>query len=173
MNYYKILNVDTSSTKVEIKKAYIKLVKKYHPDVNPANKFAEEKLKSINNAYDYFKKNDFEHFITMNGRIYKQSYLDDLYKQYYQKFLDKEKEIKVLTNSFYIVITTWSIMQRHKYNFIIFIIGVMGISFVSSLYEIRILGYTPFVWVIYSWITVAIYKRKLKKINKKYNYEIK
>jgi curved DNA-binding protein len=49
-DYYKILGVDKNATTDEIKKAYRKLAKKYHPDKNPDNKLAEEKFKEVNEA---------------------------------------------------------------------------------------------------------------------------
>ncbi len=51
MDYYEILGVDKSCSTSEIKKAYRKLALKYHPDRNPDNKEAEEKIKLINEAY--------------------------------------------------------------------------------------------------------------------------
>lgn len=51
-DYYKILNVDKKAEEKEIKKAYRKLARQYHPDVNPGDKQAEEKFKEINEAYE-------------------------------------------------------------------------------------------------------------------------
>ena len=51
-DYYKILGVDRNSGKKEIKKAYRKLARKYHPDVNPSDKEAEERFKEINEAHE-------------------------------------------------------------------------------------------------------------------------
>ncbi len=51
MDYYEILGIDRGCSAGEIKKAYRKLALKYHPDRNPDNKEAEEKIKLINEAY--------------------------------------------------------------------------------------------------------------------------
>ena len=49
-DYYKILGVDKSASQKDIQKAYRKLARQFHPDVNPGNNTAEEKFKEINEA---------------------------------------------------------------------------------------------------------------------------
>ena len=49
-DYYKTLGVDKKATEKEIRQAYRKLARKYHPDVNPGDKSAEDKFKEINEA---------------------------------------------------------------------------------------------------------------------------
>ena len=51
-DYYKILELESSKvTEEQIKTAYRKQAKKYHPDVNVGNKLAEERIKDVNEAY--------------------------------------------------------------------------------------------------------------------------
>lgn len=54
-NPYEVLGVARDASDADIKKAYHKLVMKYHPDRNPDDKNAEEKFKDVNNAFDVLK----------------------------------------------------------------------------------------------------------------------
>lgn len=59
-NPYEVLEIKEGASEEEIKKAYRELVKKYHPDQyqnNPLSELAEEKLREINEAYEYLTKN--------------------------------------------------------------------------------------------------------------------
>jgi molecular chaperone DnaJ len=51
-DYYKTLGVERSAAKDDVRKAYRKLARKYHPDINPGNKDAESKFKDLSVAYD-------------------------------------------------------------------------------------------------------------------------
>ena len=51
-DYYEVLGIGKNATDAEIKSAYRKLAKKYHPDLNPGDKAAEEKFKEVNEAND-------------------------------------------------------------------------------------------------------------------------
>ncbi len=61
-NYYSVLGVKSSASAEEIRKAYRRLARKYHPDVNPNNKSAEDRFKEVQEAYDILsdpKKREF------------------------------------------------------------------------------------------------------------------
>ena len=51
-DYYEVLGLQKGATDAEIKSAYRKLAKKYHPDLNPDNPEAEAKFKEVNEAND-------------------------------------------------------------------------------------------------------------------------
>ncbi|TRO67239.1 DnaJ C-terminal domain-containing protein [Christiangramia sabulilitoris] len=52
IDYYKLLELDRTATKADIKKAYRRLARKYHPDLNPNDKQAQTRFQQINEAHE-------------------------------------------------------------------------------------------------------------------------
>ncbi len=69
-DYYKILQVDKDASQDEIKKAFRRLAKKYHPDLHPDDNTAQEKFKEINEAYEVLGDEDKKKRYDMFGSNY-------------------------------------------------------------------------------------------------------
>ena len=65
MNYYQILGLQRDVSQEEIKKAYRRIAKQYHPDSNPGNREAEKKFKEASEAYEVLgneeKRKNYDH----------------------------------------------------------------------------------------------------------------
>ena len=70
-DYYQILGVEKNASQDEIKSAYRKLAKKYHPDLNKDNPEAADKFKEVNEAYEVLgdekKRQNYDQFGTADG----------------------------------------------------------------------------------------------------------
>jgi molecular chaperone DnaJ len=73
MDYYQTLGINKKASLSEIKRAYRKLARKYHPDLNPGDKIAEKKFKDITEAYEVLKdsekRNQYDTFGTVGGNF--------------------------------------------------------------------------------------------------------
>ena len=72
-DYYAILGVSKTASAEEIKQAFRKLARKYHPDVNPNNKQAEARFKEINEAYEVLSDTDKRKKYDQFGQYWKQA----------------------------------------------------------------------------------------------------
>jgi DnaJ-class molecular chaperone len=52
-----VMDLKPGATLEKVKRTYRKLAQKYHPDTHPGDKDAEEKMKALNKAYDFLRKN--------------------------------------------------------------------------------------------------------------------
>jgi len=73
IDYYKVLEIDKNATEAEVKKAYRKLARKYHPDLNPNDKESERKFKEINEANEVLSHPENRKKYDQHGEDWKQS----------------------------------------------------------------------------------------------------
>src|SRR5213596_1827344 len=71
-DFYEVLGVNKKASEDEIKKAYRKLARQYHPDRNPGDKEPEDRFKEVQHAYDVLaddgKRKQYDRFGATNGR---------------------------------------------------------------------------------------------------------
>mgnify|MGYP001264384205 CR=1 FL=1 len=85
IDYYKILGVDKNATEAEIKKAYRKMARKYHPDLNPNDKEAEQKFKQLNEANEVLSNPEFRKKYDKYGEHWKDGEAYEKAKQQQQQ----------------------------------------------------------------------------------------
>lgn len=73
IDYYKILEVDKNASDVDIKKAYRKMARKYHPDLNPNDKEAERKFKELNEANEVLSNTENRKKYDVHGENWQQA----------------------------------------------------------------------------------------------------
>ena len=73
IDYYKVLEIDKNATEAEVKKAYRKLARKYHPDLNPNDKESERKFKEINEANEVLSHPENRKKYDQHGEDWKQT----------------------------------------------------------------------------------------------------
>ncbi len=111
---YKVLGVSPHASDEEIKKAYRRLAKKYHPDLNPGDKAAAQKMQEINAAYEQIKNPEkaapnqgaggygYDPFGGFYGRTYTQQDTGDRYQNaayQYVRMGRYQEALNILSNS--------------------------------------------------------------------------
>ena len=99
-NYYEILEVNKNASQEVIEKAYKTLTKKYHPDLQPADKkyFAEIKMKDIVEAYEVLSNelNREEYDYRLNSQNFNNTNNSEIYENLYTENQKLEEEVKKL-----------------------------------------------------------------------------
>jgi curved DNA-binding protein len=86
IDYYKILGVPKNASEKDIKKAYRKLARKYHPDLNPNDKEAEKKFKEINEANEVLSHPEIRKKYDEHGKDWKHAEEFEKAKQQQQQY---------------------------------------------------------------------------------------
>ena len=109
---YSVLGVNRGASEDEIKDAYRRLAKKYHPDLNPGDEVAAQKMKEINAAYDQIKNpSQFQQQQTY--------YQNTGYNQTYQNFdnADFEEFFRQASQNFYNNANTYNNTNNGRYTY--------------------------------------------------------
>ena len=84
-DYYKILGISQTASEKEIKTSFRKLARKYHPDLNPGSKPAEEKFKEVNEAYEVLEDPEKRKKYDKLGANWDQVLKDEAYAKQYTR----------------------------------------------------------------------------------------
>ena len=124
---YKILEVDKTASEQEIKAAYRRLAKKYHPDQNPNDKYAQEKFVKINEAYNILnnasKRANYDFGRTNNSnKVYEQNFQNayEFYSRNQQQFYSASVT-QISISSILLKLLIWYIIYRTFGTFIFII----------------------------------------------------
>ena len=83
---YEVLGVSRDASEEEIKSAYRKLAKKYHPDLNPGDEMAAQKMKEVNEAYNAIKDGSANVY---TGQTYQNPYGNGTYRNPYDDIFEQ------------------------------------------------------------------------------------
>src|ERR1035437_8217662 len=92
LDYYKLLGIDKTATPKEIKSAYRKLARKYHPDLNPNDKDSKKKFQEINEANEVHSDPEKRKKYAQYGKDWQHSEQFDKQQQYQQQPSDSRRK---------------------------------------------------------------------------------
>jgi curved DNA-binding protein CbpA len=127
MNHYEVLGIRKGTTSLELKNAYRKLVKQYHPDINPSLS-AKDKIRLINEAYevlsDYHSKSRYDQFL--DGKVETIKPVEETEDEKYRReFLRKRAREKREKFEYSIKMKVWFYKQERIISFLFFAIGLL------------------------------------------------
>ena len=103
IDYYKVLGVDKNATQDDIKKAYRKLARKYHPDLNPNDPSAKDKFQEINEANEVLSDPEKRKKYDAYGEHWKHA---DEFEAQQQAYRAQQAEVRVNTGILQMVNTS-------------------------------------------------------------------